>query len=662
MDPEDVDLDQLIRDPIGYAQKKLSVKELEALIYLLKDYYYNTDTPLVPDSIYDQVEEVLRSRSPKSKALAAIGAPSRNAVKLPFPMPSLNKAKAETGVTEKWLNKYPGPYVISHKLDGISALYYLERQRSNQGSDKGSNQESDQRSMGPRLYTRGNGIEGQDISHLLKYLDMGDLTIEQELAEGSEVAIRGELIMSKQTWSKYYESQDNPNVRNFVAGLANAKHPDPQDLKRVQFVAYQLMKPRMKPSDQLETLEELGFHTTPSQSLKKKEDLTEKQLILKLDQARQHGPYQIDGLVVAQDQIFPLTTENPKHSIAFKSQSDEIAQTKVIKVIWRASKRYLLKPTVMIEPVQLSGGTLSKATGHNAKYINDNRIGPGAVVTIVRSGEVIPYIISVDQPAEYPDLPEVDYEWDGFDIRVGEETEEVSQSIILHMAKVLGIENLGPGTIQKVVAMGYASPAEVLNMTAEEWQEVPGLGKNAEKVWNSLTKLQTDGVWLSQLMDASSLFAAGIGQKKMQLVLDEYPDLLEMINDSKLISKLIKIKGVERKTAEKIVEGLPEFQEFLDQVPQIRILDEDSSSLSDEESGNPELKGMRVVFTGVRDKELERLITISGGTVASSVSKSHENQVVIAKDPEGSSNKLKTARDLGLKIYSLTDFKEEFIE
>lgn len=632
---EQFDLDKILETPIKYA-KSLPIEDLEELILILKDYYYNTDTPLVPDSIFDQLEDVLSDRKPKSFALLRIGAPSRGAdTPLPYPMPSQNKAKAGEGTIGKWLRKYPGPYLVSHKIDGISLMYY-------------------QNGTKVQLFTRGNGTKGQDVSAALPYLDISRNSLH---LSNQKVAIRGELIMTKEIWDKYY-GDEYPSVRNYVSGAINRlkKDPQPIDLRRIRFVAYQVIKPQMKPSEQFQYLKKAGFHVAPHIF---ETNLTEKELSLKLDFARKRGPYQIDGLIITQDKVHPITDTNPKHSIAFKSQSEEVAQTKVIKVLWKGSKRYLLKPRVIIEPVFLSGGNLTRATGHYAKYIVDNQIGPGAVVTIVRSGEVIPYIVRVDRPAPYADLPEVEYEWDddGLNIRVTEETEEVSQAILTHLANVLEINNLGPGTLEKLVQMGYTSPAELLNITFEELQEVPSLGKNAEKIWNSLSKLEIEGVWLSQLMDASSLFETGIGRKIMQLVINHHPDILDLANDINLISKLIKIKGIERKTAEKIANGLPKFNQFLDEVPHIRIKDEDSDDEEDSE-GNPELDGMRVVFTGIRDKELEKWITISGGDVANTVSKTYPNQVVVAKDPDAQSNKLKTARNLGVEILSLDEFKE----
>ena len=91
-------------------------------------------------------------------------------------------------------------------------------------------------------------------------------------------------------------------------------------------------------------------------------------------------------------------------------EGDE-AQTVVEKVIWNPSKDMKLIPVVVMKTVSLSGANLNRAAAHNAKYVIDNGLGPGAVITVVRSGKVIPYIKSVDQPAVKVELPDVDYVW-----------------------------------------------------------------------------------------------------------------------------------------------------------------------------------------------------------------------------------------------------------
>ena len=119
------------------------------------------------------------------------------------------------------------PYVISCKLDGVSGLYSTE-------GDK------------PKLYTRGNGIIGQDITHLIPYL---------RLPTTKNITIRGEFIIKKSAFNeKYKDTFSNP--RNLVAGMINKKTISAKNYLDIDFVAYEVIKPQLKPSEQMKFLED----------------------------------------------------------------------------------------------------------------------------------------------------------------------------------------------------------------------------------------------------------------------------------------------------------------------------------------------------------------------------------------------------------------------
>ena len=91
--------------------------------------------------------------------------------------------------------------------------------------------------------------------------------------------------------------------------------------------------------------------------------------------------------------------------------SDQVVEAKVVDVIWNASKSGYLKPRVRIEPVNIGGVKIEYATGFNGNFIEENKIGVGAIIQIVRSGDVIPHIKSVTTPAEKTKMPDVPYTW-----------------------------------------------------------------------------------------------------------------------------------------------------------------------------------------------------------------------------------------------------------
>ena len=122
--------------------------------------------------------------------------------------------------------------------------------------------------------------------------------------------------------------------------------------------------------------------------------------------------YEIDGVICSNDESYPRKSGNPEHAFAFKMVlGDQVAEAKVVDVIWTPSKDGYLKPRVQIEPITLGGVKIEFATGFNAKFIEDNRIGVGAIVRLVRSGDVIPHILAVVVPASQAQMPNVSYEW-----------------------------------------------------------------------------------------------------------------------------------------------------------------------------------------------------------------------------------------------------------
>ena len=155
------------KDGISYIEQ-LNITTIKSIIKECNNAYYNT-TPILTDDEFDILKDYIYKKDPKFND--KIGAKvMRNKVKLPYFMGSMNKIKPDTNALDKWIAKYSGPYVISTKLDGVSGLYTVE-----------NNVE--------KLYTRGDGTIGQDISHLIPYLRLPNKI--------NKIAVRGEFIISK---------------------------------------------------------------------------------------------------------------------------------------------------------------------------------------------------------------------------------------------------------------------------------------------------------------------------------------------------------------------------------------------------------------------------------------------------------------------------------
>jgi NAD-dependent DNA ligase len=218
--------------------------------------------------------------------------------KLPFFMGSLDKIKNEQKVFDSWKNRYMGCYVVSDKLDGNSGLLHFQ-----------PNQDT-------MLYTRGNGVEGQNITHLLPFLK--NMTHLRSFPH--EVAIRGELIISKADFQSLGTNQ-GANARNTVAGLLNAVIPDLQVAHVTSFVAYELVFPTMSPSQQMKFIQEeakidcVHFHSWKSN------ELSLDSLSNELLQRRNKSPYEIDGIVVVH-----LPKNHPTASATALRIRDDVAE------------------------------------------------------------------------------------------------------------------------------------------------------------------------------------------------------------------------------------------------------------------------------------------------------------------------------------------------
>ena len=337
------------------------------------------------DNQYDIIKEYVEEKYPKNEIVKQIGAPvtGKNKVELPYYMGSMDKIKPDTNALIKWKAKYDGPYIISAKLDGISGLYSTEN-------------------VVEKLYTRGNGVVGQDISMFIPYLKL------PKLNQAKDVTLRGELIIDRNVFEKKYKDKF-ANPRNFVAGIMNSKNVDTNKIADIHFVAYEVIKPELKPSEQMKMLEKINIYTVLNETHK---DITNEMLSELLMKVRSTYKYESDGIIVANDKSYQRQNKNPEHAFAFKMViSDQIAEAKVVDVIWSPSKSGFLKQRVRIEPIQLGGVRIEYATGFNGSFIENNKIGIGAKIQLIRSGDVIPYIREVIEPADAPKMPNVEYHW-----------------------------------------------------------------------------------------------------------------------------------------------------------------------------------------------------------------------------------------------------------
>lgn len=633
-------IDTLKKDPI-VVLKTLSEDDIATIIQKANDSYYNKNTPLFSDNTFDIIKEYLESINPHHPILKNVGAVVKgDKVKLPYYMGSLDKIKSDQKELDKFKKSYYDFYVISDKLDGNSAL--LEYSKT----------------MDPKLFTRGDGVYGQDISYLIPFINnISKITI------NNDVAIRGELIISKCDFEKVKDKGANP--RNMVAGIVNSKKPDMDLVKYLRFVAYELIEPKLTPEKQLAYLNRLGFTVVYHETLNK-EELTLEELSKILLKRRDNSEYDVDGIVVYHNELHNrISKENPKYAFAFKSTlTMEKAEVIVTSVEWNMSKDGYLIPVVIFNPISLNGVTIKRAHGFNGKFINDNKIGPGSKIVIMRSGDVIPYITDILTPSEtgHAQMPTVKFSWSktGVDIiaineDLGTEVkDELAFKNIEYFFNKIDVKGLSSGNIKKLFESGLTTVKDILYVTKEQLLKVEGFKvKMAEKIFDAINERKKELDCLT-VMDASNIFGRGIGSKKLELIMEKYPQ----VNTKRYIPTLVElttIKGVEQTTAKKIIENLPRYFEFIDKNNIKCKLTDDSSSADEIDI---DFKGMKFVFTGFRNAELEKLIKNHNGSVSTSISKN--TSLLIRKDTEEESTKITKAKELNIKIITLSEFIKKF--
>lgn len=622
-------------------------KELSELLDYLLDSYHNKGISLVSDQLFDYVNEYYQEKyKPKEKSVGA-DIKNKEKVKLPYYMGSLDKVKPSTTEFEKWIDKYTGPYVLSYKLDGISALIHKKDNKIS-------------------MYTRGNGTYGQDISHILPHINIDTSKII------NNDAIRGELVISKKNFKKIEANM--ANARNAVSGIINTKKPDINMLKLIDFVAYWVIEPKLKQSDQLKYIENKDIKCV---DYAVKKNVSVKTLSEMLIKGRTSLEYEIDGVVIIDNSKINIQIEgqNPDWGVAFKQiLTDQIAEATVVDVIWEISKDKYIKPKIKINTVELLGSEITFATAFNAKYVVDNKIGPGSIIKLIKSGDVIPYIQEVlkESDSKKPKMPSIKYEWNetSVDIIAIELDDESMNKIIVkklsYFFQTLDVKYMGEGTVEKFVDNGYNDLWKILSADISKLGKIDGFGvKLIEKIYDSINKSLVNRN-LCDLMAASQIFGRGIGSKKFKLITDAYPNILDIVNKNGNIKEIINnINGFDDKTTTKIVDNFKLFIKWLGELIKLKPyvlskVEEDKKGKEDDkkEKGKTgvynKYANKTIVFTGFRDKEVEDLLDKIGSKITTSISKNTD--ILIAADTTEKSSKIVKANELNVKIISKDEF------
>lgn len=542
-------IDRVNSNPLLFAQQ-VSKKTLEQFILKCNTKYHNGQS-IISDDKYDILYDFLQKSYPNSNLLNQVGAETvgKEKVELPVFLGSMDKIKADSNSLEKWCLKYKNKKVISDKLDGISLLI--------------------QEKNGLKAFTRGNGKEGQNISWILKHIKIGNGL--------KNAMIRGELIISKDNWAivkaKYPEFS---NPRNFVSGMVTRKNIDISLIQYLDFVGYEFIKENesFTSETQLKNIKDCGFKCVYYEII---ENINNKTGSEKLLERREQSEYEIDGIIITDNGYYNRPEKNPDYAKAFKMViNSQCAETFVESITWTPSMYGVLKPVVNVVQTTIEGVNITKVTGNNANFILNNNIGgmigPGSKILLTRSGGVIPKILKVMTPYTQDSkncLPNCEYQWNSTKVDIvltnPALNDIVKRKRIEHFFKSISVNYLKEGIVQKLFEHKYDTVKKIMNMSIEDFLSVEGIKqKMAEKLYNEI-KLKYEKSSSIDIMVGSLVFP-NIGKKTLDIIVNKFGDTI-ILNYSQehkqdVKEKLYKLKGLGKENVDKIVEQIPLFQQY----------------------------------------------------------------------------------------------------
>ncbi|MGD0682700.1 MAG: NAD-dependent DNA ligase LigA [Terracidiphilus sp.] len=657
--------------------------ELSAELRRHEHLYYVLDSPEISDASYDALMNELKQLeaahpelvTPDSPTQRVGGKPAEGFRKVAHsrPMLSLDNAYSaeELAAWDTRCRELAGPlpveYVAEYKLDGLSVALRYE---STDG--------------GARLttgITRGDGQTGEDVTSNIRTIRSVPLSISAEKLKKLKLPqafeVRGEVVMPEAAFLRMNEEKEQQglapavNPRNAAAGTLRTLEPSIVANRRLECYAYFLLidiegKSEYWPQGQratLDALAALGFRVNPHHKLVASvEQMT--RFIDQAEAARSTLGYEIDGVVLKVDshatqQRLGYTGRAPRWAIAYKfTARSGITQVNAITVqVGRTGK---LTPVAELAPVFIGGTTVSRATLHNADFIERLGLKLGDTVKVERGGDVIPKVVEVIEDADHPRgkqpfvFPSKCPECHSHVVRAEGEVDfrcvnadcpaKLRESL-LHFASrgVMNIEGLGEAVVQQLLDRKLvASVADLYSLTEEQ---LTGLDRFAEKSARSLIE-EIDRSKAAGL--ARVLMGLGIrfvGERTAELLSEEFGSIEALRAAS--ADELERVEEVGPRISQAILEffAQPANNALIKSLEKAGVV-----MTAEKKQRSTQLAGLTFVLTGTlptltRDEAKAR-IEAAGGKTASAVSK--KTSYVVAGEEAGS--KLDNARKLNIPV------------
>lgn len=622
---------------------KIGISELERLVRHHNHLYFIEKKPEISDYEFDLLVEALRKRKPASKILKEIGSDLTDAsqkVHHDTPMLSLDKAYDQETM-DNWAGKFSGGIVVSPKVDGcaVSIKY-----------DKGG--------VLSLAATRGNGVEGELITD--NALEVGDIPKKINL---SMVEIRGEIYMSLSTFKKY--SSDFANPRNLAAGAIKQKDPKKTAEYNLSFWGYEILGVDVATeAAKLELLKKNGFPTLEWHLI---ETGDIQAFFNKFFTKRDKFDFETDGVVyktndTGEQRRLGVTAHHPRYAIAYKFQGDS-GETHILDVEWSVARSGVITPVGIVEPVKLSGATVTRASLHNLGMMSQLGLTKGARVLMTRRGGVIPKLEEVikdgkgrfNPPSKCPSCGAATEMRDDFLYCTNPRgCMKTKMAELEHFIKTIECDGFGVKLIEQLYDKGLVlDPADFYRLTKADLLVLERMGDVlAEKLVRNINVKRE----LTLDVFLRSLGIREFGRHVAEILADRCKNIDEVFAISK--EELASIHTIGDVIAEHVAHGLKEKRVLINKLlKEIKIKDAGSGLKK-----GP-LSGKRVLFTGslvaMERKAAQNLVKELGGSIATSISKDVDYLVV--GDGGGAGSKLDKAEKLvaagaGIKIVGEGEF------
>lgn len=640
--------------------------------------YYVLDAPEITDAEYDrlmvrlrEIESQYPDAVPDDSPTRRVGgkvAPEFTEVKHLTPLLSLGNVFSDAELRafdERVHNGLPEgskvEYVMEPKIDGLACSLIYENGRL------------------VRAATRGDGSVGENVTANVRTIRSIPLVL--KAADGEEIPelldVRGEVYMPRHEFMRLNAERaeagesEFANPRNAAAGSLRQLDPQVTAKRSLSFFAYYVGDgAKERHSDSLAMLAKLGFKV--SENYRVVQNITEAIAYIEHFNTTRHDlAYDTDGAVIKvndvyQQRILGATGKDPRWATAFKYPPEQ-AETVLEDIVWRVGRTGVLTPTAVLEPVKLSGSTVSRATLHNEDFIRDKDIRIGDRVIVNKAGEIIPEVVRVVLEKRTGEektavIPEECLECGWKVERQGSEAAirctnphcpALGREGLIHFVSrdAMNIEGCGPSVINQLLDNGLVKDAaDLYALTKDDLVALERMGeKSADNLLRAIEASKENE--LDRL-----LFALGIrhvGAKVARILASEFGSIKNLLQAE--AEQLAAIRDIGAKIAESVVTWLsvPSNIDLLERLEAAGLKMEFTVQAVNE--SNP-FYGKTLVFTGTLPTlgraEAQTMAQDVGAKVSGSVSK--KTDYVIAGAEAGS--KLEKAEKLGVKVIDEAEF------